>query len=122
MQLSGLSAQTGTRQPHIDKMCISTEILKMLAQLNMNEHEIFIMSILQFCVHVLMVASTGSGLICRTVLTDHGAFVLINVYLPNAGPSPARPRAAFKYRFLEALKAKVLQLRSQGREVQSYQR
>lgn len=51
------------------------------------------------------------------MLTDHGAFVLINVYVPNAGPSPARPRAAFKYRFLEALKAKVLKVRDGGREV-----
>lgn len=53
----------------------------------------------------------------RVVLTDHGAFVLINVYVPNAGPAPERPRAAYKYKFLEALKTKAVSLRDAGREV-----
>lgn len=53
------------------------------------------------------------------VLTDHEDFVLINVYAPNAGASPERPRAAYKYRFLEALQAKVASLISQGREVRT---
>ena len=54
---------------------------------------------------------------CRVVLTDHGAFVLINVYAPNAGPAPERPRAAYKYKFLEALKAKAIGLREAGQQV-----
>ena len=54
---------------------------------------------------------------CRVVLTDHGSFVLINVYVPNAGPCPERPRAAYKYKFLEALKTEALLLRDAGRQV-----
>lgn len=54
---------------------------------------------------------------CRVVLTDHGAFVLINVYAPNAGPAPERPRAAYKCKFLQALHSKALQLRDAGRQV-----
>lgn len=53
----------------------------------------------------------------RVVLTDHGSFVLINVYVPNAGPSPERPRAAYKYKFLEALKTKAVSLQDAGRQV-----
>ena len=49
-------------------------------------------------------------------MTDHGAFVLINVYVPNAGPAPERPRAAFKCRFLQALHSKAVQLRDAGRQ------
>jgi len=51
----------------------------------------------------------------RAVCTDHGAFVVINVYCPNAGPAPERPRLAIKMRFLEALKRKADDLAS-GRE------
>ena len=54
---------------------------------------------------------------CRVVLTDLGAFVLINVYAPNAGPAPERPRAAFKCKFLQALHSKAIQLRDAGRQV-----
>ncbi len=54
---------------------------------------------------------------CRVVLTDHGSFVLINVYVPNAGPSPERPRAAYKYKFLDALQRKALSLQDAGRQV-----
>ena len=52
----------------------------------------------------------------RAVCTDHGAFVVINVYCPNAGPAPERPRLAIKMRFLEALKRKADALASAGRE------
>ena len=55
-------------------------------------------------------------LTCRAVCTDHGAFVVINVYCPNAGPAPERPRLAIKMRFLEALKRKADALASAGRE------
>ena len=54
---------------------------------------------------------------CRVVITDHGSFVLINVYVPNAGDRPARARLAFKLRFLAALKRKADSLREQSREV-----
>ena len=50
-------------------------------------------------------------------MTDHGAFVLINVYVPNAGPGPERARSAYKFKFLEALKLKALRLREAGQEV-----
>lgn len=58
-----------------------------------------------------------AAICCRVVLTDHGSFVLINVYAPNAGPFPERPRAAYKYKFLEALNAKALSLKNAGRQV-----
>ena len=52
------------------------------------------------------------------VLTDLGAFVLINVYVPNAGDrSGDGERTAFKIRFLEALKEKADALRAAGRQV-----
>ena len=63
-----------------------------------------------FCLTCLIVK-------CRVVLTDHGAFVLINVYAPNAGGGPEGPRAAYKYKFLEALRAKALALQDAGRQV-----
>ena len=53
---------------------------------------------------------------CRMVLTDHGRFVLINVYVPNAGDPPARPRLPFKLRFLRALKRRMDELTLQGRQ------
>ncbi len=57
---------------------------------------------------------------CRCVVTDLGAFVLINVYAPNAGDRKAGDgeRVAFKVRFLEALKQKADLLRDGRREVQ----
>lgn len=57
--------------------------------------------------------------VCRCVVTDLGAFVLINVYVPNAGDRKAGDgeRVAFKVRFLEALKQKADVLRDGGREV-----
>lgn len=53
----------------------------------------------------------------RVVVTDHGHFVLINVYVPNAGGKPARPRLATKLDFLRLLKAKADALQEEGREV-----
>jgi exonuclease III len=54
---------------------------------------------------------------CRVVITDHSHFVLVNVYVPNAGDRPDRPRLQYKLRFLEALKQKCDALVAQGREV-----
>jgi hypothetical protein len=56
-------------------------------------------------------------LLRRVVITDHGAFVLVNVYVPNAGERPARSRLDFKVRFLRALKDKCDALAAAGREV-----
>ena len=53
----------------------------------------------------------------RVVVTDHGHFVLINVYVPNAGGKPERPRLATKLDFLRLLKAKADGFLEQGREV-----
>ena len=55
---------------------------------------------------------------CRCVVTDLGAFVLINVYAPNAGDRKSdNGRIAYKVRFLDALKQKADLLRDAGREV-----
>ena len=52
-------------------------------------------------------------------MTDLGAFVLINVYVPNAGDRKTdKGRTDFKVRFLEALKQKADLFRDAGREVQ----
>lgn len=59
-------------------------------------------------------------IICRVIITDHGAFVLINVYVPNAGGSKGsdeRPRAAFKLQFMRALRDKVDVLHATGKQV-----
>lgn len=51
----------------------------------------------------------------RVMVTDHGPFVVFNVYAPNAGDSSAgRPRLAYKLRFLRALRAKMLLAASGG--------
>lgn len=42
----------------------------------------------------------------RVMLTDHGSFVLLNIYAPNAGEKPLKPRLEFKMRFLNALRSK----------------
>jgi exonuclease III len=40
----------------------------------------------------------------RLICTDHGSFVLLNVYVPNAGDhDEGRPRLDFKMRYLKAL-------------------
>ncbi|GAX84278.1 hypothetical protein CEUSTIGMA_g11700.t1 [Chlamydomonas eustigma] len=51
----------------------------------------------------------------RVVITDQGDFVLINVYVPNAGEKGER--ADFKCKFLRALKQKADGFRSAGRKV-----
>jgi exonuclease III len=53
----------------------------------------------------------------RIVETDHGAFVLINVYAPNAGERPARARLPFKLRWFAALRDRLDKWEAQGREV-----
>lgn len=58
----------------------------------------------------------GTG---RVVITDHVAFVLLNVYVPNAGERPARSRLGFKLDFLRALKRKADEFRSRGRQVRA---
>ncbi len=53
-------------------------------------------------------------------MTDLGAFVLINVYAPNAGDRKSdNGRIDVKIRFLEALKQKADVLRDAGKEVWS---
>lgn len=40
----------------------------------------------------------------RLMCTDHGSFVLLNVYVPNSGDGDkGRPRLDFKMRYLKAL-------------------
>ncbi|KAK9846503.1 hypothetical protein WJX81_005404 [Elliptochloris bilobata] len=54
----------------------------------------------------------------RTVETDHSAFVLLNCYVPNAGGArEGRPRAEYKLRFLQALRARCEDLLAAGRQV-----
>ena len=50
----------------------------------------------------------------RVLITDHGAFVLVNVYVPNAGDRPDRPRLHYKLRFLAALRRKCEELAVAG--------
>ena len=49
----------------------------------------------------------------RCVITDHGAFLLFNLYVPNAGEE----RNDFKLRFLELLSMRIRQCQAEGREV-----
>lgn len=51
----------------------------------------------------------------RIIVTDHGAFVLLNIYFPNGGSGPERLQ--YKMEFYEAFRAYVDQLRAEGREV-----
>jgi exodeoxyribonuclease III len=54
----------------------------------------------------------------RVVETSHCGFVLMNVYVPNAGGAAAgRPRLPHKLRFLRALEARADALAAAGREV-----
>jgi exonuclease III len=56
----------------------------------------------------------------RMLLVDLGAFVLVNVYVPNAGPRGAgTARRDLKTRFLRALKRKCDGLADAGREVRA---
>ncbi len=66
----------------------------------------------------VVVPMTASPMVRRRALcTDHGAFVVINVYCPNAGSPPERARLPIKMRFLEALKRKADALATSGRQV-----
>lgn len=51
----------------------------------------------------------------RIVVTDHGAFVLLNIYFPNAGRGPERLR--YKMEFYAAFRAYVDHLVAEGRDV-----
>lgn len=50
----------------------------------------------------------------RCLLTDHGAFVVFNVYVPN---SAGGPRLPFKMRWLRALRAAMTRAREAGKAV-----
>ena len=55
----------------------------------------------------------------RIIVTDHGSFVLLNVYVPNAGRKgeSITERADLKIRFLHALKEKCDAFRENDRKV-----
>jgi exonuclease III len=53
----------------------------------------------------------------RCLLTDHGAFVLFNVYVPTSGSSAAYANLPFKMQFLRALRAAMRAKRAAGRAV-----
>lgn len=53
----------------------------------------------------------------RIIVTDHGGFVLINVYVPNAGYPPHRERLGYKLAFLAEMKEKMDAFVGQGKEV-----
>jgi len=74
----------------------------------------------------IMVVYNSCGAPCRTcncryILSDHGSFVLIHVYVPNAGKKGGEvsERGDLKIRFLRALKAKCDSLQEAGRKVGS---
>ena len=54
----------------------------------------------------------------RLMETNHGSFILINVYVPNEGQSAeVRPRLFFKLHFLKALKHRCDDIVNLGKEV-----
>lgn len=55
----------------------------------------------------------------RFLLCDfgEGSFVLVNVYVPNSGGPPERPRLAYKLSFLRALLTRIKDIINSGREV-----
>ena len=54
----------------------------------------------------------------RLMETDHGNFILINVYVPNEGQSAeVRPRLFFKLHFLKTLKHRCNDIVNSGNEV-----
>ena len=53
----------------------------------------------------------------RVLATDHGTFVLFNLYAPNAGERPARARLGFKLQWFAALRERIDKLLDEGREV-----
>ncbi|GBF96576.1 exodeoxyribonuclease iii [Raphidocelis subcapitata] len=52
----------------------------------------------------------------RIVVTDHGPFAIINVYVPNAGERPERDRLGYKLRFLGGLKDEMDALAARGKQ------
>jgi hypothetical protein len=58
-----------------------------------------------------------AALLRSVVQSDHGKFVLLNVYVPNAGEAPERPRLSAKLAFLAALTRRVEELFAAGRQV-----
>ncbi|GBG89045.1 hypothetical protein CBR_g48654 [Chara braunii] len=53
----------------------------------------------------------------RVICTDHGSFMLVNVYVPNAGEKPLRPRIDFKMKFLRMLRNKCDEFVRKGKHV-----
>lgn len=53
----------------------------------------------------------------RLLITDHGEYVVVNVYAPNAGERPARPRLEFKLNWFSALKDKLCFFSRQGKQI-----
>jgi len=53
----------------------------------------------------------------RVVMTDHGSFVLLNVYVPNAGEAPARERLPQKMRFLNLIRSYSERMKARGKNV-----
>ena len=69
---------------------------------------------------ILLLENSWKRSTCRIVITDHGSFVLLNVYVPNAGKkenAAISERADLKIRFLHALKEKCDSLREEGKKV-----
>lgn len=50
-------------------------------------------------------------------MTDLGEIVLINVYIPNGGEAPEKPRLEYKLRFLDALLNYLNEITSKGKKV-----
>ncbi|CAI5462856.1 unnamed protein product [Closterium sp. Yama58-4] len=66
------------------------------------------------CLQVLLTIITAYD----AVRTDHGRFVLLNVYVPNAGERKhGRPRLRRKMAFLRALRSECDAIRASGRHV-----
>lgn len=53
----------------------------------------------------------------RLLITDHGEYIIVNVYAPNAGERPARSRLGFKLSWFSALKDKLSCFIRQGKQV-----
>lgn len=54
----------------------------------------------------------------RVMITDHGAFIVVNIYAPNAGDhNQGRPRLDYKVRFYRALIEILQSYKAQGKEI-----
>jgi exonuclease III len=53
----------------------------------------------------------------RTLITDHGHYVVVNVYAPNAGQRPERSRLKFKLQWFAALRAKLDHFAGKGKQI-----